>query len=146
MIGDRTTVLFVCSGNICRSPYAEVAARRILDPARFDVSSAGTIATPGLMATETMREVGAERGLDLADHRARHLTEVPAPDWVFGMETHHLVSSRSAFPDLPACRIQLLDAPRNVPDPYGRDRIAYETSADQIDAALERLVPVLDRD
>lgn len=146
MTTGRATVLFVCSGNICRSPYAEAAARRSLDRHRFTVVSAGTMATPGLPATETMQAVGSERGLDLAEHRARPISEVPRPDWVLGMELHHLVSARSTFPDLPADRILLLDAPRSVPDPYGRDRSSYEASADQIDAALERLVPVLDRD
>jgi protein-tyrosine phosphatase len=141
---DRTTVLFVCSGNICRSPYAEARARSALDLDRFSVASAGTIATPGLAATDLMQEVGRERGLDLAGHRARRLSDVPQPDWVIGMELHHLVSARSAFPDLPADRIRLLDHPNAVADPYGRSREVYESTADHIDTALERFTVVLE--
>lgn len=140
----RTTVLFICSGNICRSPYAEARARSLLAPERFDVASAGSIAMPGIEATDLMQDVATERGLDLADHRARRLADVPQPDWAIGMELHHLVSARSAFPGLPADRIRLIDHPSAVPDPYGRGRDVYESTADQIDAALGRLVPVLD--
>ena len=144
MTGDRTTVVFLCSGNICRSPYAEAAARATLDPSRFDVASAGTIATPDLSATDTMQEVAAERGLDVSGHRARRLHDIDQPDWIIGMEQHHLVSARAAFPDLPASRIRLLDHPRAVPDPYGQGRAVYEAAATQIDESMSALADILD--
>lgn len=143
MTGDRATVLFVCSGNICRSPYAEVVAASMLDADRFAVASAGTIAMTGLEATDTMQDIAADKGLDLSEHRSRLLDDVPEPDWVIGMEQHHLVAARSAFPGLDPARIRLLDHPRAVPDPYGRGRAVYESATSQIDAAVEHLVTVL---
>ena len=143
MTGDRTTVLFVCSGNICRSPYAEAAAAARLDPTRYSVASAGTVAWHGTEATATMQAVAADRGLDLTGHRARRLSDVSQPDWVFGMELEHLMAARRDFPDLPPNRIRLLDHPHTVPDPYGRDRAVYETAANQIDRALDGIETLL---
>jgi protein-tyrosine-phosphatase len=131
-------VLFVCSGNICRSPFAEAAARdRFGD--RFDFSSAGTIAVEGGRATMTMQEVAAERGLDLSSHRARPLSEVPRPDLVFGMEQEHIVAAARAYPGLAPGSIRLLDHPRAIPDPYGFDLAVYRAAADHIESALDTL-------
>ncbi|HET9341654.1 MAG TPA: hypothetical protein VFO25_01900 [Candidatus Eremiobacteraceae bacterium] len=69
-------LLFVCMGNICRSPMAEAIA---IDEARRDrvkarVSSAGMSALEGHEATELTREALANIGLAIDDHRARQLT------------------------------------------------------------------------
>jgi protein-tyrosine-phosphatase len=136
-------ILFVCSGNICRSPYAEVAARSALDPDRFTVSSAGTVAIAGDHATDLMHQVASERGLDLRSHRATPLRDAPVPEYVFGMEQEHLVAARRAFPDLPPDRIRLLAHPSGVPDPYGRDLATYRTTATMIDDAIATLSSVL---
>ena len=133
-----TDVLFLCTGNICRSPLAEVMARAIFDDA-VRVSSAGTHAVADAGASSHAVTVAAERGLDLADHRARPLVGCSQPDLVFGMEQHHLVAARRQFPDLDIDRIRLLDHPRGITDPYGRDIDAYRRAADAIERALANL-------
>jgi protein-tyrosine-phosphatase len=135
------TILFVCSGNICRSPFAEVAARAAIVDEGLVFASAGTMAIDGDHATLPMQEVAAERGLDLSEHRARLLDEVDEPDVVFGMEVEHLVAARRVFPGLPRSAIQLLDHPRAVDDPYGRPPDVYRRVADQIQDALTRTLP-----
>ena len=70
-------ILFVCSGNTCRSPLAEVITRRLLADANrtdVEVSSAGTNAWDGSPASDGALLVGMERGLDLSEHRSRQLT------------------------------------------------------------------------
>ena len=136
-----TRVLFVCSGNICRSPYAEYAARARFGEG-YSFASAGTVALTGDHATGTMQEVGAERGLDLAPHRATLLTEAQVPDLVFGMEQEHLIAARRAFPDLPKGSIRLLAHPQAVADPYGRHIDLYRRTATQIDEALSGLLDI----
>lgn len=143
MTDGPLAILFVCSGNICRSPYAEVAAGSILDPARFAVSSAGTVAIAGTPATSPMRQVASERDLDLRSHRATPLRDAPAPDYVFGMEQEHLVAARRAFPDLPPDRIRLLAHPSGVPDPYGQNLATYRTTATMIDEAVATIATSL---
>lgn len=65
-------VLFVCHGNICRSPYAEAALRRRAR-GRLEAASAGLVG-PGRPSPETAVRVAAGRGVDLADHRSRLVT------------------------------------------------------------------------
>ncbi|MGI6587923.1 MAG: low molecular weight protein arginine phosphatase [Peptococcia bacterium] len=71
------TVLFVCTGNTCRSPMAEVLAKDYLHRQKIDlrVISAGLSAFPDAPASPQAREVMLELGLDLSNHQASFLTE-----------------------------------------------------------------------
>lgn len=75
--GTRS-ILFVCTGNICRSPLAEYLFRQYVTSRghghRFDISSAGTYALDGNQATYEALEAGRKWGLDLGPHRARPVT------------------------------------------------------------------------
>ena len=137
MSGEHPSVLFVCTGNICRSPFAAAVARH--DHPHIDASSAGTYAVVGGHATHHMQEVAGERGIDLSGHRARKLEDVPQPDFVYGMEQQHLIEARKVFPNLaPGC-IRLLAHPLAVPDPYGRGIDVYRSTARQIVDAVAAL-------
>lgn len=87
-------VLFVCTGNICRSPLAAALLQRALEArgiTEVAVSSAGTGAWDGAPASEGAYLVGLERGLDLSGHRARLLSRelVEQADVVLTMARHH---------------------------------------------------------
>ncbi len=86
-------VLFVCTGNICRSPLASSLLERALKERGLEltVSSAGTGAWDGAPASEGAYLVGLERGLDLSGHRARLLTRelVDQADLILTMARHH---------------------------------------------------------
>src|SRR2546426_10509174 len=87
------TVLFVCTGNICRSPLAASLLERALKERGLEVavSSAGTGAWDGTPASEGAYLVGLEQGLDLSGHRARLLTRdlVEQSDLILTMARHH---------------------------------------------------------
>ena len=88
--GIPETVVFVCHGNICRSPYAEGALRRELSPAlrrRIRVESVGFV-QPGRASPGEAIRVAAERGVDLVEHRSRVLDGdiLEAADMMFVME------------------------------------------------------------
>lgn len=150
------TVLFVCSGNTCRSPMAEALFKKMLaerlgcTPAELAdrgvvVLSAGTGAFGGGRASAESVEVVRRRGADIADHVPRPLTPdlVFSADHIFAMARHHLDTIRSVSPS-DAAKASLLDRDRDVPDPVGGPIEEYECAADQIERALkDRLTEVL---
>lgn len=134
-------VLFVCTGNICRSAFAEEAARSLFDDSVFEFSSAGTHAIPGAPATDTMVEAAAELDVDVTSHSATRLRDCDQPDLVFGMEQHHLVAARNQFPYLDVSRIRLLDHPSAISDPYGSDLDTYRGTTTHILRTLRAMDP-----
>jgi len=136
--GSTLHVLFLCTGNICRSPLAQVIAQdRFGESFRF--TSAGTHAIEGTEASENSRILATERGLDLSSHRATLLANTSQPDAIIGMEQHHLVAARHQFPDLDVARIRLLAHPVGIADPYLRSMDVYRKAADSIDRAFDEL-------
>ncbi|HEX2779072.1 MAG TPA: low molecular weight protein arginine phosphatase [Gemmatimonadaceae bacterium] len=88
-------ILFVCTGNTCRSPLAEAIARKIAIErglTDLEVSSAGTSAWEGAPASDGALLVGMEHGLDLSQHRAQILSRelVADTDVILAMGPHHL--------------------------------------------------------
>ncbi len=88
-------ILFVCTGNTCRSALAEALARKLIVErglSDIDVASAGTSAWDGAPASDGALLVGMERGIDLGQHRAQTLTRelIADADLVLAMGPHHL--------------------------------------------------------
>jgi protein-tyrosine-phosphatase len=88
-------ILFVCTGNTCRSPLAEAIARKIAIErglTDLEVASAGTSAWENAPASDGALLVGMEHGLDLSQHRAQLLSRelVAAHDVILAMGPHHL--------------------------------------------------------
>lgn len=149
-------VLFVCTGNTCRSPMAEalfrkLAAQRIgcrpeeLPDRGLVVMSAGTSALQGSPASPEAIDVLATSGLDLRGHESQPLTEPLArqADLILALTRGHRQAILSEWPDLTE-RVRLLSrSGGDVADPIGGPREFYERCAAQIEQELTAWVDEL---
>jgi protein-tyrosine-phosphatase len=140
-------LLFVCSGNTCRSALAEALARQIAARRGIEdlnVSSAGTNAWDTAPATDEALLVGMERGLDLTGHRARKLTStiVSEADRIVVMTPGHLepvkqMGGRGKAHVIDEYASGATD--QGISDPYGGDLETYRHTADTLEEELEKL-------
>ena len=117
-------VLFVCTGNVCRSPMAAALAAAV-DPS-LSTASAGTRARPHQPSTPEAVAVMAEVGIDLSGHRSRRIVDpIPSPDLVLAVAEEHRTTLLRCRPEW-APIVELLDpAGGCIPDPYGGDLDDY---------------------
>ena len=151
-----TRVLFVCLGNICRSPLAEGVFRHHVERAGFGdafaIDSAGTGGwhvgeAPDLRSVQVARK----HGVDISGQRARKFTAADLDDFdeVFAMDRANLVDIERSRSDSSRARVGLLldesEGPRGaeVPDPYYGGAGGFDHVFGLVDAAsaalLERL-------
>ncbi|MBA1149418.1 low molecular weight phosphotyrosine protein phosphatase [Ectothiorhodospiraceae bacterium WFHF3C12] len=159
MTDDRTElvrVLFVCMGNICRSPTAEGVFRHLARQegleARLDIDSAGTHGYHVGHPPDARAQSAAQtRGYDLSRIRARQVDmgDFELFDWVLAMDSANLSALRAQCPPRYADRVQrFLDFSRDyrgadVPDPYYGGSGGFERVLDMVEDGARGLIVAL---
>ncbi len=142
------TLLFVCTGNTCRSPMAEYLFRaRAGAGFGWRAESAGVAAAGGNPASPEAVEALRERGIDLTPHRSRPLTRALAEsaDLIAVMSEGHEREILRRWPDL-RDRVRRLTSfgfaaePPDIPDPIGQSLFTYRRVRDSIEQAIADLI------
>ncbi|MBR2743667.1 MAG: low molecular weight protein arginine phosphatase [Clostridia bacterium] len=132
-------ILFVCTGNTCRSPMAEVMMIELLKEKGIkgvEVSSAGTAVSFQSGASYNSIMTMAKRNIDLSSHTSRMITDgmLASADAVYTMTRSQSEFLKRMFPEY-SNKVRPL-APRDISDPFGGDLDEYQACADEIYAGL----------
>lgn len=149
-----SNILFVCTGNICRSPFSQglfTALMRQKGYRDFHAESAGLLALPGNSATYLAQKVAAEYGVDLSGHKAKRLSKelVERAEMILVMEKSHKDELLADFPEATDKTFLMRrfarygSRSRGIADPYGLQYEAYRFCFLDIEDAVSGLVDYL---
>ena len=156
-IKDKTSVLFVCMGNICRSPTAEgVFRHRVVEAGLADrilIDSAGTHAYHVGNPPDRRANAAAERrGISLGDIRARRVSDEDFErfDYIIAMDLDNAENLRDQAPRRHHSKVKLFlefsaGREREVPDPYYGGALGFERVLDLVEDASRGLLETLSR-
>ncbi|MDR3317671.1 MAG: hypothetical protein LBS71_02605 [Puniceicoccales bacterium] len=143
----RDKIVFVCTGNTCRSPMAQVflenQIRDIPELIHYTVASAGIHAREGQESSPEVQTVMQKKGLSLKNHHAQLLTQaiIDHSAAIICATSAHKEFLKKNFANLPKVCISFSEFGGDVPDPYAGSLEIYGKIADAIE---QKLIPIIE--
>ena len=143
-------VVFICTGNTCRSPMAEGLSRNIFGSG-IQVESAGLASWEGEGASGQAVQVLKEKGIDISSHQSRLVSReiLAEADFIIPMTKNHEIQLKGAFPEF-SSKIKRLGAwnragdSQDIRDPWGGSVETYRQCAKEIEILLYEIKATLD--
>lgn len=150
----QTKLLFVCTGNTCRSPMAAALAQTEIAERGLDwqVESAGIYASDGMAMSPLARQALTRRHIVLAPHKSKAIRPemIAESDKILAMTRHHADDIIRQFPEAKG-KVEVLGAYLeasgthvfdgcDIVDPFGQSDDVYEAVAEQIHEAVRRMI------
>ena len=146
-------ILFICTGNTCRSPMASAIFNKICEDKGLDMyaSSAGVATVDGLVANKKAIDTMASIGLDISAHKTRFLPNLKLDKYDLFVTMNYDQATLVESLGIPREMIYVLQKPSTdvydlqagIDDPYGKDMLAYKKCADDMTAAINELLKTL---
>ena len=137
-------IIFVCTGNTCRSPMAEGIFKNLLkDTDNINVASRGIAACEGEFASENSIKATSELGVDISKHRAHMLTldDIKKSDYIFTMTQSHATAIKNSLPQYSDKVFSIKEFAEcdDISDPYGGDIDLYRKCSFQISDSVTKI-------
>lgn len=136
-------ILFVCTGNTCRSPMAEALFNKYSEEKKLSITarSCGLAASDGGEVSYGAVEAMEAYGIDISDHRAVKITDelVRNAYMVICMTKYQAECLMGLYDDEPDIKAKITAVDPEIPDPYGGDSSDYRRTAGMLDELLSKL-------
>ncbi len=146
-MNKQKTILFVCTGNTCRSPMAEGIMKARASKFPWEIISAGVSTADGYPASKHAIKAMSEIGIDISGHKSQLLNQglINRADLIVTMSESHRSAIVNYSPQSSAkvCLLKSFETgkvPADIADPFGGSLSVYRNTRDEIERAISDLI------